>query len=211
MTSRVKLKEYFGKGKVPTEGQFAELIDSLVHKDDLPPTPTPQPTPQPFPVPPRPPQGMRLGSFNPDYGDRLQLLDRSDLLDSCRRPADGHWYPLIKNLNDCHGFELVACANGLIHSRHHAITHAIALTSFASHATVRQSFSEEYPPIGWRLWRLPQRLLCQLLSHRCLRRVQFRWVRGDHGVTLQVRSNTSFGLDHEGQQVAIACHITRLW
>ena len=34
MTSRENLKRYFKTGSRPTEGQFAELIDSMAHKDD---------------------------------------------------------------------------------------------------------------------------------------------------------------------------------
>jgi len=218
MSPRDQLKSYFRSGKVPTEQQFAELIDAMALKAELPPpppSPSPPPVPPPHPpLPPSPPplpQGVRLGQFDPSAESRPQPLDRKELMESCRRPADGQWYPLIPRLNDCYAFEVVACASGMMKPGHHAVTHAIALTSFAAHANVRQTFSQEYPPIGWRLWRWPQRLLCQFLRHRCLRRVEFRWCRHGDGVTLEVRSNTSFGRDHEGAQVAIACHITRLW
>lgn len=210
--SRAVLKGYFKNGQVPDEDKFADLIDSMAHRADLPPpappptpVPTPAPAPQPAPRPPREhgmPAGLRIGRFDPAGEHALRLLPASALLAHCRAPADGRWHPVLSGLNDCYAFEIVACASGLVSAGRHAVTHAIALTAFGADAGLRQTFSGAPAKRGWRLF-------------ACLRRrrprVEFKWVASGAQVALQVRSNVNFGFDQEGAQVMIEYHVTRLW
>jgi hypothetical protein len=204
--SRDKLKSRFKNGLLPDEKDFACLIDSLVHRDDLAPAPPPPPVPEPAPAPVDDgmPVGMRIGTFSPKGKYATKLLPSSALQPDCRAPADGNWYPVLSELNDCYAFEIVACASGLVSSGWHAVTHAIALTSFSQRASVRQSFSSGPETKPW--WLFP----C-LRRRRRGNRVEFKWYRAGGTVSLLVRSNADFGKDQDGAQVMIDYHMTRLW
>lgn len=206
LATRKQLKAYFKNGRIPDETNFAQLIDAMVHKDD----PRPACPPPPSPPPPSPPEvlpaGLRLGRFDPAGKAARRLLHAHELVSGCSAPADGAWHPVITGLNDCYAFEIVACASGLVSSGWHAVTHAIALTSFARRASVNQSFSAG--PLERRWW---QRLLAFLLRRREKNRVQFAWHLDGATLSLMVRTNCDFGPDEQGLPARIEYHVTRLW
>ncbi len=141
--------------------------------------------------------GMRIGTYNPTDDTRKEYP--SSTLARLQVPADGKWHPIITGLSGCYGFEVVACASGASNTRAHAMTRAIAITSFSGG---RQSIQQTQTYDGW-YWR---------------RKIQFKWKREDGGwfgrgtdYSLYVKTGCNFKKGDDGKPAAIRYHITRFW
>lgn len=141
--------------------------------------------------------GMRIGTYNPTDDRRKEYP--SSALARLQVPADGKWHPIITGLSGCHGFEVVASASGASNTRAHAITRAIAITSFSGR---RGSLQQTQTYDGW-YWR---------------RKIQFKWKREDGGwfgrgtdYSLCVKTGCNFKKGDDGKPAAIRYHITRFW
>jgi hypothetical protein len=100
--------------------------------------------------------------------------------------ADGAWYPIVSDLDNCQAFEVMA-RTGIKGSGKFAIMHAIAVSAFGgSH--------------GWRIRRTR--------AHYGFfwNRLQLRWKGSNHKYELQLRTNSNYG-----PGVDIHYKITRLW
>jgi hypothetical protein len=208
--SKDELKGYFRNGMMPDEDRFADLIDAMVHRDDLARAalaPRPEPKaeavvpvlpPQPQdPVPARtqePAPGWslaaaRFGAFRQGAGKPLPPVDS---LDPCTVPADGQRRAILTDLAGCHAFEIVASASGRSDGRCHAVTHAVVLLSLQGHASgIRQTCSYA----GWD-WR---------------RRIRLRWARYYGNFELTIGTGVDFGVDDDARAALIRYHVTRLW
>jgi hypothetical protein len=218
-SSREELKKYFKNGCVPTEANFADLIDSMAHRDELSandsctPSPTPMPTPTPAPSPgtPAPAPAPAASDFSlmakgwSAAAGRIGIYDHSMAEVKNMKPAaqiasgvaaDGAWHPILRGLNDSYAFEIVACASGSSRSANHAVTHALALMSFGgSGNSIRQTCTTG----TWWAFFFP--------------RICFKWQK-KKGSTLSdlcIRTRSDYGLDDQGVPVRLFYHITRLW
>lgn len=100
--------------------------------------------------------------------------------------ADGNWWPIIHNLDNCNGFEVIARA-GVLGTGKFAMLHAIALATFGrSKGCIRKTSS--YYGFFWN-------------------KLNLRWKANDtHDYSLQIRSNS-----HYGNGAKISYKITQLW
>lgn len=111
---RDTLKEYFKRGKMPDQGQFADLIDSVPNLvDDSYPEPVPPIPPVP-PVPPVPPGPAE---------SRIEV------------PADGKWHTLTLWEDSCRAYSLTAGCGSRKASRY-ALIHAVAMHCFGNHTRI---------------------------------------------------------------------------
>lgn len=203
---RRRLKNFFVNGAVPDEAAFAEVIDLMALRSEVPPPAPPVPPLPPVPADPRPgPQDALVGRFDPAFTPPLAEIDSKALRPRCWAPADGAWHPVLQGLQHCHAFEIVGCASGQPSTGWHAVTHALALTSMNGRASLRQTFSAGAP--GSRRWWLPRCLRRYDREHR----IELRWSRVGQGHDLYIRTTCNFGLTEDGQQVRAEYHITRLW
>lgn len=195
--TRADLKRYFANGSVPSQTEFADLIDSLAHVDELP-APAPPHPPAPVSRDTDPP-GLRIGRFDPQAPHARRLLRTDELVQGCSQPADGRWYEVVGELTDCYAFDIVACASAMPGTGWHGVTHAVALCAVGKRTALRQSHTGARLGWGWLAWllRVP--------------RVEFAWHAAGRGVALRVRSSRCFGQDEQGRQVMIDYHLTRLW
>ena len=100
-------------------------------------------------------------------------------------PADGKWYSILKGMNNCNAFEVMA-RTGVKGSGKFAITHAIALTAFGSSRGKVRATAAYY---GF-----------------CWNKISLRWKGSTHNYDLQIRTNSSYG-----KNVDIHYTITKLW
>ncbi|GAA3955260.1 adhesin [Chitinophaga oryziterrae] len=99
--------------------------------------------------------------------------------------ANGHWHSIVKGLNNCSAFEVMA-RTGLKGSGKFAITHAIALTAFGKSRGKIRHTSAYY---GF-----------------CWNRIRLRWVGSTRNYDLQIRTGSNYGTG-----VEIYYKITKLW
>jgi hypothetical protein len=122
--TREELKSYFRNGAVPTEKEFADLIDSIVLKSDA---------VQPI--------QLNAETFSKSSAqDILAMRARTGTYADTRvNPdtilADGKWHPIITNLNGLHAFEIVASASGPPKSGRHVVMHAFAMSAYGRSKT----------------------------------------------------------------------------
>ena len=100
-------------------------------------------------------------------------------------PADGKWYPILQELDNCQAFEVVA-RTGLKHAGRHAMMHAYALSTFGGS---RNKIRQECAYYGF-----------------CWNKIKLRWKGRTHNYALQLRTNSNYG-----PGVEIYYRITRLW
>lgn len=193
--TRTELKAFFKNGRMPDEHNFADLIDSMLHRDDVPATGPPAPAPAPPAPSPLPPSGWsrargRLGSYQPSRGPDQMACAASLVHDSV--PADGAWHVLMPAMSDCYGFEIVASASGRVGSHNHAVSRAVVLISFGvSQGAIVQTATY----CGWDF----------------RRKIRLKWVRRGDAFDLCIGTGTSFGKDDQGVPVQIQYHVTRIW
>ncbi|KAA2239998.1 hypothetical protein F0L74_27860 [Chitinophaga agrisoli] len=124
-------------------------------------------------------------NFRMDVNGFVGMEGRMGTFKTGRVLADGKWHPILEDLDNCQAFEVMA-RTGLKHAGRHAITHAYALSAFASPFNkIRQTCS--YHGFFWN-------------------KIKLRWSGRTHSYQLQIRTNSNYG-----QGVEIFYHITRLW
>lgn len=195
--SRSDLKKCFKNGCMPDQKNFSDLIDAMVHRDDLSLPSAAMPDPAPASPGPgaSPADGWqfaagRIGSYAPLKG--AAQLERAVNLVRLGVPADGKRHVIMPDMTDCYGFEIVASASGRVDSNNHAITHAVVLISFgASDDAILQTASYQ----GW----------------DCRRKIVLKWVRRGAVYDLHIGTRVSFGNDEQGKPVQIQYHVTRMW
>ena len=108
--------------------------------------------------------------------------------------GDGSWKDILNgtDIKGMHAFEIVARIDGRPQRGKYAITHAIALSAFGGGSNRVKQVRAYH---GW-FWN----------------RIEFRW----HGnktteFTLQVRTNSNYGLKDDKTQFMIRYHVTQLW
>jgi hypothetical protein len=136
-------------------------------------------------------QDKKIGINTPDPKSNLDingsLSSKSRIGSYCcgKVPADGNWYKIIKDLNNCHVFEIVAktskTGKGL-----HSIVHAIALSSFGDSKNKIKKINASYGGF--------------------LNKIDFRWQGSTFDYNLQIRSRINYGEDY-----FINYHVTSLW
>jgi hypothetical protein len=99
--------------------------------------------------------------------------------------ADGNWHSIIKGLNNCNGYEIVA-RTGIKGSGKFAITHAIAMSAFGHSRSKIRKTAAYY---GF-----------------CWNKISLRWKGSTHNYDLQIRTGSNYGKD-----VEIYYTITKLW
>lgn len=190
--TRPALKAYFQNGKVPDQGNFADLIDSCAQEDEfqsfvaqtnaaLEECKQPGQTSQWL--------GMagRIGLYPP-----AKAMPSAGSLTKLSVAADGDWHTILSGLELCMAFELVACAQGAGNSGNSALLCATILTADAGN-----SFSIESTDSfqGWNWFR---RIF-----------LKGKKLNGQH--VLQMRTGLDYGKDTSGNAYAIQYHLTRLW
>ena len=106
-------------------------------------------------------------------------------------PGDGSWHDVVANLDGAQAFEAVASIEGPAKRGKHAITHALALSTFGGS---RHRIRQDRAYYGW-FWN----------------RIEFRWHGKTRNFKLQVRTRTHYGLSSEKSNYMIRFHVTRLW
>lgn len=107
---RKTLKNYFKRGKMPNEGQFNDLIDSMLNLID---------DEYPEPVPPAPP----LPPVPPAQETRVEV------------PADGRWHTLTAWDATCRAYSLTAGCGSRKADRY-ALIHAVAMHCMGCHTRI---------------------------------------------------------------------------
>lgn len=100
-------------------------------------------------------------------------------------PADGRWHDILKELDGCNAFEIMAQV-GKEKAGKYALLHAHALSTFGKSRSKIKATQAHY---GW--WR---------------NKLDLRWTGGTRNYGLQIRSRSNYGSDHE-----INFYITKLW
>ncbi|MBB4623615.1 MULTISPECIES: hypothetical protein [Parabacteroides] len=114
---RKTLKEYFRRGKMPDEGQFNDLIDSMLNLVD---DEYPEPVPPLPPIPPVPPV--------PTPEIRIEV------------PANGKWHTLTNWSPSCRAYSLTAGC-GSRKSDRYALIHAVAMHCMGNHFRINYTRS----------------------------------------------------------------------
>ena len=126
----------------------------------------------------------RIGTFKP--APEPWTPPAPDTSSSLRYvPADGRWYPIVKGLDNCQAFEVVARA-GKRGSGKFAILHAIALSAYGRSRSKIRKTSAHY---GF-FWN----------------KLSLRWTGSTHNYNLELRTNNNFG-----ENIRIYYAVTRLW
>lgn len=124
---RQQLKTYFERGKMPDQGHFYDLIDSMLNLVDDGPSPVPPIPPVP-PVPPIPPVPP-VPPVPPAPSEEI-----------IRVPADGKWHTLTEWTNSCRAYSLMAgCGNRK--TDRYALIQAVAMNCFGNHTRITQTRS----------------------------------------------------------------------
>ena len=103
--------------------------------------------------------------------------------------ADGQWHPIIRNLDGCHAYEIMAGV-GKRRSGRYALLHAFALSTFNSKKGNITSHQAYY-------------------SSRC-DQIDLRWSGEPHNYSLEMRTRCSLE-SHAAEKVYIRYYITQLW
>ena len=103
--------------------------------------------------------------------------------------ADGQWHPVIRNLDGCHAYEIMAGV-GKRHSGRYALLHAYALSTFNSKKGNITSHQAYY-------------------SSRC-DQIDLRWIGEPHNYSLEMRTRCSLE-SNVSDKVYIRYYITQLW
>lgn len=235
LKNRNTLKEYFRKGKMPGEGSFEALIDSMVNRIDdgfskdmeygllLSPEGSSKQLQSFFrsieqknPAwsigldPGDSQKGLSFSEPGPDGGVRLflqqggnigvgtiepqHLLHVNGLAGFNGRvgtfaagtiPADGKWHDVVKDLNGCQAFEVVARVGSPGKGRY-ALLHAHALSTFGRSSNTIHKQQAHY---GW-FWN----------------KLGLRWKGTTYSYGLQLRTCRNYGKD-----VMVNYHISKLW
>lgn len=193
--TRPTLKSYFQNGKVPDQGNFADLIDSCTQEDEF----------QSFVTQTNAAlkEGMQLGPF-PQVSQWMGMAGRIGLyapgntmpaagtLTKLSIPADGTWHTILPSFDPCMAFELAACATGASNSSNSAMLYATILTADAGKSlSIKGNNSFQ----GWNL----------------LRRICVKGKKVDGSFVLQMRTGLNYGKDASGAVYPIQYHLTRLW
>ncbi len=101
-------------------------------------------------------------------------------------PADGHWHPLLENLDGLQAFEVVAGVSGLKGSGKYALLHAIATSCYGNSKSSISTTSARYGS--------------------CRHRLQLRWKGDTHHYSLQIRTRRNYG-----ENIFIRFHLSQLW
>jgi hypothetical protein len=109
--------------------------------------------------------------------------------------ADGDWQTIVDRLEGIQAFELVAHAGAREGRGKYAFTYAIAMSNHGVGKIqhIKSSFSKFLGP----------------LFHR----ISFRWIFGEDGYQLQVRTAQNYGYmdDSEKNPCMISYHVSKLW
>lgn len=147
----------------------------------------------------------RLGIGRPEARDTLDV--EGVVASSGRRgrhhteldiPADGGWHPIIKGLEGCQGFEVMAGAGSLPGKAHYGLLHAIALSAYNPAYGLLARWRRKRGIRTTQAW----------WGKRC-DRLELRWAGGSGRASqyqLEIRSGCNFG---PGQQIRV--QLTRLW
>lgn len=100
-------------------------------------------------------------------------------------PADGEWYDIVNNLDNCQAFEVVA-RTGKKGTGKFSMMHAIALSTYGdSHSSIK--YTHAYFGFFWN-------------------KLKLRWVGSTHNYSLQIRTNRNFG-----KGIDIYYNVGKLW
>ncbi|MBB2147955.1 hypothetical protein [Pedobacter gandavensis] len=236
--TRAQLKGYFRKGKIPTETQYAALIDSVVNKVDdgflkdeefgfhIQSTGKSKTFASLFPdnnaIDPffviskdqAKPKNLKLqpyvkGDDNENFSfyfgangnlglgkpaaDKIKLevagfvgmQGRAGTFRAGKFPADGQWHTIVKDLNNCHAYEVMARA-GAKGKGKFALMQATALGVY-----------------GKRGSKIKKTRTCYGF---CWNHLNLRWIGTTHNYALQIRTNSNYG--HHAQ---IFFKVSQLW
>lgn len=106
-------------------------------------------------------------------------------------PADGKWHAVIKDLDNCQAFELIA-RTGLVQTGLFAILHAIALSAFGGKSKSKITKTSACYGFYWN-------------------KISVKWTGTTHNYSLMLRTNRNYGKDANGKDVSIFYNITKLW
>jgi len=236
--TRDQLKDYFKKGKIPTEKHYADLVDSMVNQVDdgflkneefglnihstgksktFVSLYSQSNSAEPFFLISKDqarPNNLKLQPYfqgeenakksfyfgaNGNLGigksaDQELKLDvagfvgmqgRAGSFRSGKLPADGKWYTIVKDLDNCHAYEIMA-RTGAKGKGKFALMHAIALGIYGKRGSKIKKTRSCYG-LFW--------------NH-----ITLRWIGTTHDYALQIRTNS-----HYGDGVHINFKVTQLW
>lgn len=106
-------------------------------------------------------------------------------------PADGKWHAVIKELDNCQAFELVA-RTGLAGTGLFAILHAFALSAFGGKSKSKIKKTCSYYGFFWN-------------------KIDVKWMGPTHNYSLMLRTKRNYGKNSLGENVSIFYNITKLW
>lgn len=130
-----------------------------------------------------------VGTTNPSekltvYGN-ISMHGRRGTYTAGEVPGDGNWYNITPPLNACHAFEIIAKI-GKLGRGLHAMTHAIALSTFGDSSSKIRKTKAYYG------------------SFR--NKIDLRWAGDTFNYTLQIRTQRAYGEDS-----TIKYYVTNLW
>ncbi len=233
IVSRNKLKEAFAQGKIPSQEDFGNLIDSLLHQQDdgfisqdeglrLSPKGDnkkivsffqnlidlkPQWSVEQYPKESsdfginltdaegdsrlfiHPNGNVGIGTLHPtttlEVGGNVNMQGRRGTFSQGKVPGDGEWHNITPQLNQCHGFEVIAQI-GKPGRGMYAMTHAFALSTFGRSSSSIQKTSAYYGSFRNKL--------------------DLRWHGETFNYVLQIRSKRDYG-----SECMIKYYVTNLW
>lgn len=100
--------------------------------------------------------------------------------------ADGDWYDILKDLNGCHAFEIMAYAGGEKGKGKYALMHATAISTFGKSKSKIRKTSAHFG-FWWN-------------------KLNLRWVGETHSYGLQIKTNRNYG-----KGIEIFYRISLLW
>lgn len=141
--------------------------------------------------------GVGIGTTDPNYdlevaGTMASKARVGTFKPTIGVPADAEWHTVLDQLDGCHAFEIVAKVEGVKKRGKYAMAHCIAICANGGRQNKIRTTQACY---GW-FWH----------------RIMFRWRRNNLGnYTLQIKTNSHYGVDNENNVINIKFHITSLW
>jgi hypothetical protein len=101
--------------------------------------------------------------------------------------ANGQWHTIIKDMEGCNMFNIVACANGQQGEGKYVLMNATAINAYSGKSGVIKKQQDRY---GWQWWR----------------RLQLRWTGTPFKYNLELRTRSDFG-----EKGVITYRMIQLW